>query len=363
MKARVKAIYRNLKQPVDAIVLSNSTDPHIDMSFFYATGLTDGLFEGCTAWLFPDGRCEAVTSALEEEAAKKSGLPLHIFRNREERLGAMKRLVKGLRRIGVNASEITQKAYAELAKLAPKARLADVSEAIMKTRLVKDGTEIELIRTACDIASRSLEQTLPFIRAGRTESEVAAELVYTMQRNGATGPAFRTIVGTGPNSAEPHYTAGPREIRRGDLIVIDFGALFKMYHSDITRTVIVGEASPEQREMYDTVRRAQDAAMEKLRPGVKGKTVDAAARTVIDSTKYKGRFIHGLGHSIGLATHDGAGLNSVSDIVLKPAMVFTNEPGVYVSGFGGVRIEDDVLITKGGPQVLSTVSRDLISVG
>ena len=363
MKARVKAIYRNLKQPVDAIVLSNSTEPHIDMSFFYATALTDGLFEGCTAWLFPDGRCEIVTSALEEEAAKKSGLPLHIFRNREERLAAMRGLIRGVRRIGINASELTHKAFEELRKLAPKARFVDVSEAIMKARLVKDDSEVDLIRTACGIASRSFEQILPFIKPGRTESEVAAELVYTMQRNGATGAAFRTIVGAGPNSAEPHYTAGPRKIRRGDLIVIDFGALYKMYHSDVTRTVVVGEASGEQREMYETVRRAQDAAMEKLRPGIKGKSVDAAARKLIDATKYKGRFIHGLGHSLGLATHDGAGLNTASDIVLKPGMVFTNEPGVYVSGFGGVRIEDDVLITKGGPEVLSTASRDLISVG
>jgi len=363
MKARVKAIYRHLKQPVDAIVLSNSTDPHIDMSFFYATGLTDGLFEGCTAWLFPDGRCEIVTSALEGDAAKKSGLPLHVFRNRDERLSAMKGLARGIRRIGINASELTQKAYAELKKLAPKARFVDVSDAVMRARLVKDESEVELIRTACGIASRSFEQILPFIAPGRTESEVAAELVYTMQKNGATGPAFRTIVGAGPNSAEPHYTAGPREIRRGDLIVIDFGALYKMYHSDVTRTVVVGGATAEQREMYETVRRAQDAAMEKLRPGVKGKSVDAAARRLIDATKYKGRFIHGLGHSLGLATHDGGGLNSVSDIVLKPGMVFTNEPGVYVSGFGGVRIEDDVLVTKGEPEVLSTASRDLVTVG
>jgi len=363
LKARVKAIYRNLKQPVDAIVLSNSTDPHIDMSFFYASGLTDGLFEGCTAWLFPDGRCEIVTSALEEQAAKKSGLPIRVFRNRDERLAAMKALVKGVKRIGYNASEITQKAYAELVKLAPRARMTDISDAVMKARLVKDDSEIDLIRTACEIACRSLEQTLPFITAGRTESEVAAELVYTMQKNGATGPSFRTIVGAGPNSAEPHYTAGPRKIARGDLIVIDFGALYQMYHSDVTRTVVVGGASPEQREMYETVRRAQDAAMEKLRPGIKGKTVDAAARRLIDSTKYKGRFIHGLGHSLGLATHDGGGLNSVSDIVLKPSMVFTNEPGVYIPGFGGVRIEDDVLVTKGAPVILSTASRDLISVG
>ena len=363
MKARAKAIYRHLKQPVDAIVLSNSTEPHIDMSFFYATGLTDGLFEGCTAWIFPDGRCEIVTSALEQDAAKKSGLPMHVFRNRDERLAAMRTLVRGVRRLGVNASELTHKAFEELKKLAPKARIVDVSDAIMRARLVKDASELELLRTACAIASRSFEQIVPFVRAGRMESEVAAGLVYTMQKNGATGPAFRTIVGSGPNSAEPHYTAGPREIQRGDLIVIDFGALFKMYHSDVTRTVVVGDASPEQREMYDTVRRAQDAAMEKLRPGVKGKSVDAAARRLIDGTKYKGRFIHGLGHSIGLATHDGGGLNSVSDLVLKPGMVFTNEPGVYVTGFGGVRIEDDVLITRAGPEVLSTAPRDLLAVG
>ena len=363
MKARVKAIYRQLKQPVDAIVLSNSTEPHIDMSFFYATGLTDGLFEGCTAWLFPDGRCEIITSALEEEAAKKSGLPLRVFKNRDERRAAMRGSLRGLRRIGINASELTQKAFTELKQLLPKGRFTDVSDAIMKARLVKDDSEVDLIRTACSIACRSLEQILPFIRPGRTESEVAAELVYTMQRNGATGAAFRTIVGAGPNSAEPHYTAGPREIRSGDLIVIDFGALYKMYHSDVTRTVVVGEASPEQREMYETVRQAQDAAMKMLRPGIRGKSVDAAARKLIDATKYRGRFIHGLGHSLGLATHDGGGLNSVSDIILKPGMVFTNEPGVYVSGFGGVRIEDDVLITRAGPEVLSTASRDLVTVG
>ena len=363
MKQRVKAIYRHLEGAADVIVFSNSTDPHIDMSFFYATGLTDGLFEGCTAWLFPDGRCEVVTSALEEEAAKKCGLPLHVFRNRDERLRAMKALIKGARRVGVNVTEITHKAYAELQKLAPKARLVDVSEAIVKARLVKDEAEVELLRRACDIASRSFEQVLPFLQPGRTESEVAAELVYTMQRNGATGPSFRTIVGSGPNSAEPHYTAGPRKIARGDLIVIDFGALYGMYHSDVTRTVVVGPPSEEQRAMYDTVRGAQDAAMAKLRPGIKGKSVDAAARRFIDATKYKGRFIHGLGHSIGLATHDGGGLNSVSDIVLRPGMVFTNEPGVYVSGYGGVRIEDDVLIARGGPQVLTTAPRDLLSVG
>jgi Xaa-Pro dipeptidase len=238
----------------------------------------------------------------------------------------------------------------------------DVSQAVLNARLVKDAKELDLIQKACDIASKSFEQILSVVRPGIKEAEVAAELVYRMQRNGATGPAFRTIVGSGPNGAEPHYTAGPRKLRKGDLVVIDFGALYQMYCSDITRTVIVGGASAEQRQMYNTVRRAQKAALIKMKPGVKGKTIDAAARALIDSTKYKGRFIHGLGHSIGLAVHDGGGLYASSELVLRSNMVMTDEPGVYIPGFGGVRIEDDVLITSKGPRFMSSAPREMLEL-
>ena len=363
VRDRVRRIYRAVDDGLDMIVLLNSTEPHIDMSFFYATGLTDGLFEGCGAWLTPDGGCEITTSALEAEAAKKSGLPLHLFHTRDESTEHMRRLLRGHRRIGINANELTHAAFGRLRSLAPKsARFVDVSEAVVETRVVKDAAEIELIRKACEIASQSFQDVLPFIQPGVTEAEVAAELAYRMQKNGATAPSFRTIVGSGPNGAEPHYTAGPRKIQRGDMIVIDFGAVYRMYCSDITRTVVVGRASAEQRAMYDTVARAQAAALAKMRPGVRGKAVDAAARRLIDGTKYKGRFIHGLGHSIGLAVHDGAALNPSSDVILRPNMVFTNEPGVYVPGFGGVRIEDDVLIRPGGPVYMSTAPRELIEL-
>lgn len=359
----MRRIFRNVNDGLDLIVFLNSVDPHIDMSFFYATGLTDGLFEGCGAWLTPDGGCAITTSALEEEAAKKSGLPLEVFRTRDESTERMRARLKGHRKIGINASELTYAAFERLRRLAPKAaKFVDVSEAVMRARLVKDANEIELIQRACDIASRSFEETLPLIPSGVTEAEVAAELAYRMQRNGATSPSFRSIVGSGPNGAEPHYTAGPRKIQPGDMIVIDFGALYHKYCSDITRTVVVGAASEEQRRMYETVASAQAAALAKMKAGAKGKSVDAAARTLIDRTKYKGRFIHGLGHSIGLAVHDGAALNSSSDIVLRPDMVFTNEPGVYVPGFGGVRIEDDVLITKTSPRYMSTAPRELIEL-
>ncbi len=364
MRARVKRIFKNVGDHLDLIVLMNSVEPHIDMSFFYATGLTDGLFEGCAAWLHPDGSVEVMTSALEEQAAKKSGLPLHIFRHREEPAKLMRKLLDGHRRIGVNAGELTYDAFTRLRKYAPKrATFVDVSEAVTETRLVKDKEEIGSIQKACDIASKSFEETLSFIRPGVVEAEVASELVYHMQKNGATGPSFRTIVGSGPNGAEPHYTAGPRKIQKGDLIVIDFGSLYRMYCSDVTRTVVVGTPSEEQRSMFDTVARAQKAALAKMKPGTKGKAVDAAARTLIDATKYKGRFIHGLGHSVGLAVHDGGGLYLTSELVLKSNMVMTDEPGLYVPGFGGVRIEDTVLVTPKGGHYMSTAPRGLLEVG
>ena len=360
--SRVKRIFSRIDDGVDLFVFANSTEPHIDLSFMYAAGLTDGLFEGCAVFGYPDGHAELATSALEEETAKRSGLPLHVFSKKAEREDAYRRLLKGHRIIGLNFAEITHRAVEELRSFAPKARFADVSNAVMKARLVKEPEEVEHIRNAARIASRSFEDILPAIKPGRRESDVAADLVYAMQRRGASGASFRTIVGSGPNSAEPHYTAGPRKIRKGDFIVIDFGALYHHYCSDVTRTVVVGKATQKQRDIYDTVRRAQESSMRKMRPGARAKAVDAAARSLIDATEYNGRFIHGLGHSIGLAVHDGGGIGPTSDIVLRRDMVFTNEPGIYLPGFGGVRIEDDVLITANGPRLLSTAPRDLIEV-
>ena len=362
MKSRIRRIYSHFADGVDLVVFANSTDPHVDLSFMYAAGLTDGLFEGCAVFCHPDGRAEVLTSALEEETAKHAGLPLHVFRTRAEREAAYERLLRGHRKIGLNFTEITHKAAEELRKFAPKAKFVDVSEAVVRARLVKNPEEIEHLRRAARIASRAFEDILDEIRPRRRESEVAADLVYAMQQRGASGASFRTIVGSGPNSAEPHYTAGPRKIRKGDFIVIDFGARYNHYCSDVTRTVVVGRATARQRDIYETVRRAQAESLRAMRPGAKAKAVDALARSIIDASPYKGRFIHGLGHSIGLAVHDGGGLNQASEIVLRKDMVFTNEPGIYLPGFGGVRIEDDVLITARGPVLLSNATRDLLEV-
>jgi len=363
MRARVQAIFRAMKKPVSVVALSNSTEPHIDLSFFYATGLTDGLFEGCSAFLRRDGRSLVLSSALEEESARKGRDPVRVFRRRDQRQDLMRKALAGARTVGVNASEITHRAFSELRRLAPRrAKFVDVSEAITRARMVKDEGEVRLIRRACVIASEAFEEVAPEIRAGTRESEVAADLVRAMQRRGASGPSFRTIVGSGPNGAEPHYTAGSRKLRRGDLVVIDFGAAYRMYVSDITRTIAVGRASARQKEIHETVRHAQDAATAALREGRIGKEVDTAARSVIDASPWKGRFIHGLGHTIGLAVHDGGGLNQASDVVLRRGMVFTNEPGIYVRGYGGVRIEDDLVVTGGRPRLLTTATRELLEV-
>ncbi len=362
MQSRVQRIFDSLEEDVEVIVISNATEPHLDATFFYVTGLTKGVFEGSSLFLYPDGRVEMLTSRLEEESGKKAGLPLTVVSSRDEAKEAVAKAVSGFRRIGVNASELVHASAERLKKAAPDAELVDVSEAIRKARLVKDASEIETIRKAAEIVSLALEEVIENMEAGTPEFAVAAELSYAMQKRGASGPSFETIVGSGPNGAEPHYTAGDRALQDGDLVVMDVGALYRRYVSDCTRTVALGPTDAKQREMYDLVYRAQDAAFDAIRPGATGKEVDAAARDLIDATNYKGLFIHGLGHSLGLSVHDGSALNPHTDVTLEEGMVFTVEPGVYVPGFGGVRIEDDIVVTADGYDCLTTATRDLLEV-
>ncbi len=362
MKNRVKSIYRHLDKKVDLIVLANSTDPHIDATFFYVSGITSGLFEGCSAFCQPDGNVKLLVSKLEEETAKKAGLPLSTFMTRKQLFRQLKGHMVGHRRIGINFEEITHNYFRRLQKLAPKARFINVSDAIREARMAKDKQEQELVAKACRIASDAFKQLLPQIKVGRRENELAAELVYLMQKKGASDQAFETIVASGANGAEPHYTAGPKKLRKGELVVFDFGAKYHKYVSDITRTVVVGRATEKQKRMHSVVLKAQKAALAKFKRGVRGKSVDQAARAVIDASEFKDRFMHGLGHSIGLATHDGGSLGPASKIILRPGMIFTNEPGVYIPGYGGVRIEDDVLVTSKGPKVLTTATRELVEV-
>ncbi|MFH0815211.1 MAG: Xaa-Pro peptidase family protein [Methanobacteriota archaeon] len=359
MKQRVKGVFGHSKGKAEAIVLLNSVDPHLDMSFFYATGAENGLFEGSAAVLYPDGNCTLICSELEHESASQTDCDIVTCAKKEEFVASLRKALKGCKVVGFNPPETTHKAYLTIKECAGKSKLVDASEALVSARLVKDASEIELMREACSIASEAAVEVQDCIKAGVREYHIAAELCYIMQKKGAIGPAFETIVGSGPNSAEPHYHAGARKINKGDFVLLDFGALYKRYRSDITRTYFLGKADARKREMYKVVLEAQRRALAAIKPGAKGGLAHLAAAKYIDSTEYKGKFIHGVGHSLGLATHDGSGLNPRIDVTLKPGMVFTVEPGVYVPGYGGVRIEDDIVVTKRGCELLTSAPKEL----
>lgn len=362
MKSRVERIFQHLGDEIDAVIFMNATEPNIDLSFFYATGAESGIFEGCSAILWPDGRMELIVSELEETSSRKVEAEIKTFRSNEQRAELLKESLKGVKMLGINGAALTYGNLKRLKEAVPDFTEVDVSKSVEMVRMIKDGEEVERIRKACRIASRVADDIPNFLKEGMRESEVGAEISYRMQRLGASGPSFDIIAAFGENSAEPHYLAGNRPLNRGEPALFDFGALYRKYCSDITRTFFAREASEKQERIYEVVREANELALTKIRAGIPAKEVDAAARELIDSTEFKGRFIHSLGHGLGLSVHDGGTMSPVTDIVLEENMILTVEPGIYIPGFGGVRIEDDVRITKEGCEVLTNASKELMVI-
>ena len=234
---------------------------------------------------------------------------------------------------------------------------------IERFRAVKDDAEITVLRQAAQRLTAVAKQAFDAVRAGTTEREVAAAIEMALRRAGYERPAFDTIVASGPNSALPHYRAGDRTLHRSDLVVLDFGGVLDGYCSDLTRTVSVGQPSPEAVRLHRAVRDAQAAAIEAVKPGMTTTDVDAAARQVLVAHGLGEAFGHGTGHGLGLDVHEDPRVSKprsdVPPVRLERGMVFTIEPGAYLPGFGGVRIEDDVLVTETGCEVLTSVPRDL----
>jgi len=239
------------------------------------------------------------------------------------------------------------------------AKLGDVVEFLplpdltLKLRMIKDPEEIACIKETVAVADAAFLEILPMIGPGIQEREIAVELEYAMRRKGAQGMAFETIVASGPRSSLPHGTATERIFQTGDLVIVDFGAVCKGYCSDCTRTVSIGPATLKQREIYDVVQRAQDAALEIIRPGIQACAADRVAREVISRYGYGKNFGHSLGHGVGRLVHEEPNLAAKDQTVLEPGMVVTIEPGIYLPGWGGVRIEDLVVVTDAGCEVLT----------
>ncbi|WP_085508838.1 M24 family metallopeptidase [Thalassobacillus devorans] len=242
------------------------------------------------------------------------------------------------------------------------AELVPTSGLVEKLRLIKTDEEISILKDAVKIADDAFDHILSYIKPGIREVDVANELEFFMRKQGATSSSFDIIVASGERSAYPHGVASEKEIQSGELVTLDFGALYKGYCSDITRTVAVGQISDELKEIYDTVLEAQLRGMKGLAAGITGKEADDLTRDYIKEKGYGEYFGHSTGHGLGLDVHEGPGLSPRSDKVLEAGMVVTVEPGIYVPGVGGCRIEDDALITESGNERLSQSPKELITL-
>lgn len=363
MKKRIETIFHNTKEPLDCIIIKNSVHPFIDDNFFYVTGLTKGIFEGSTALIYPDGMVDVIVSELEAQSAKKSSGTVYTYTTQQDYINTLKNLTSDCKKIGLNYSNLSHFHYCKLKQLVPNSLFCDVSEALNTSRLVKDTKEIDTIRKACAIVDKVMKKIPSLLSEGMVEYEIAAEIEYLLVKNGADKPAFETISSFNVNTAQPHYSHGDTKLKTGDFALFDFGACVERYNSDITRTFIFGEASPKQKQIYETVKQAQHIGLDMMRPGIRGEDVHTAVKSFIDSSSFKDMFIHSTGHSLGLSVHDsGSGLSLGSSLVLQENMVFTVEPGIYIPGFGGVRIEDDILLTKNGIEVLTQYPKHLCEI-
>jgi Xaa-Pro dipeptidase len=247
---------------------------------------------------------------------------------------------------------------------APEADFPDASQVVSRLRVRKDADEVAAMRKAVQIAQSALEATLPSIKVGMSEKEIAAELVIQLLRHGSQSEMpFAPIVSAGPNSANPHASPTDRKLQPGDLLVIDWGAAWEGYISDLTRTFAVGQVEAEYEKIHRIVQEANAAGRAAAKPGARCAEVDLAARAVIERAGYGPYFTHRTGHGIGMEGHEDPYMRADNEQILEPGMAFTVEPGIYLPGRNGVRIEDNVVITESGAECLSDLPRELRVVG
>lgn len=265
------------------------------------------------------------------------------------------------KRVGVDFTKITLAGFESLKALGYE--YVDISGELRLMMSVKTSEELKLIKKACEIAERSWKEVLPFIEEGITEKQLAAELEYSFRANGASGTSFDTIVAFGKNAAVPHHETGDTKLKLNECVLMDFGCIYKGYCSDMTRTMFYGEPSEEFEKAYLAVLLAHKTAAEKITAGVSGKDADGYAREVLDSLGYGKYFTHSLGHGIGVNIHEYPTLSPKGDALLENGMVFSNEPGVYLNGKFGIRIEDSCYLDGGKYHTFMKDDKSLIVIG
>lgn len=324
----------------------------------YISGFSgDGalLITGEKAWIITDGRFRE-QAYLEAPAWEVRVIKRTFLEALADILGE-----QGAE-LGFEDDFLTYRQVKQIAEHMPEVSLRPAAGLVERMRMVKDPEEIALIREACVITCAALRHLLGELREGMAEQEAAGLMEFFMRSQGAGPPAFETIVASGERSALPHGAASGKAICRGELVVIDLGATYGGYAADLTRTVAIGCFSEKQREVYEVVRDAQEAALDSVRAGVKAAEVDAAARRVIEKAGYGDCFLHSLGHGVGLAVHEGPKIAPGGDVLLEEGMVITVEPGIYLPGWGGVRIEDTVVVREKGCEILTPLKKELIVV-
>ena len=329
-------------------------------NYLYLTG-----FSGTAAHLLITAK-EAilVTDFRYIEQASKQARDYEILRLTGTFSGVLPGLLKekNIKRIGFEGDYMTYDKLARYKDGAGDVEFVSIGDLLPDFRIIKDRFEIDTISKAVEIADLAFENTIKFIRPGITELEVAAELEYHMKKNGATGPSFETIVASGVRAAMPHGVASLKKLEPGDVITMDYGAIYNGYCSDITRTVFLGQPKDELVKIYNIVLKAQAAAEEGAVKGKTGKQIDSIAREIIAQEGYGDSFGHGLGHGVGLEIHEEPRFSPSGNKIMENGMVVTVEPGIYVTGLGGVRIEDIIVINDDKPEILTKARKDLIII-
>lgn len=330
------------------------------VSIGYLTGFFAEPMERLMALaVHPDG-ATLIVPALEQQSATEHAQTAEVvaWRDGEDAYGLVARALSGITEIAVEKEHLSLHAAELITSRSGASELVDIGPELRRLRLLKNSAEIAKLQRAAAITDAATDEVISRARAGQSELELAMMLGAVIAELGGT-LAFDSLVLSGASSALPHGRPSGRKLQAGDLVLFDFGAAFEGYKADTTRMAVVGQPTDRQREIDRLVLEAHDAAIAAVRPGATTGDIDAAARSVIEAAGYGKEFFHRIGHGLGLETHEDPSLDPGSQTVLQAGMVFTVEPGIYISGWGGVRIEDDVVVEENGCRVLTKADRSL----